>query len=307
MNKYTPTIKELAAEFVSSIDHALAGKGMTIDDFDMDLPHERARLIKTVYAKYPTVPIEIMALALDVSDLELLHAVRSIPSGLSFGMATELAEAFCKAEGVAKPYMLTEEASMRLYNMLKANSFCTETVRKVMVGCVVITRGQLFSVSPAMVHQVVLEEFGVTHAETAGLGRHPKVTLARHFTAYLCRRLTQASFPEIAMMMGKGSHSTFVEHCCLMEEAVKSEKKIVHFERMKNATYGDAVLYLEEKIMRRYGDENARKRTTQQSPTVQPAHQPGQGQSRHVRPEGQGDAEQPDGTVSGLEDRTVAA
>lgn len=305
--KYTPTPKELAAEFVAAIDHALAGQGLTIDDFDMDDPHERARLIKTVYTKYPNVSIEVLALALDVKVPELLHVVRSVPGTLSVKMASELAATFCNAEGVTKPHMLGEEPATRLYHMLTTNGFCTETVRNVMAGCAVIKRGQRFPVTAAGVYDIVSEAFGVTHVEVSGSGRHPKVIAVRRLTTYLCRHMTWASFPEIAMMFGKKSHSTFVEQYFIVEDLMEHDGKCPEFEHIKQATYRDVVLYFEAKIAKRYGGPSVFRSATQQSTTVQPAYQPGQGQSRPCRPEGQGDAQQPDGTVPRVEDRTVAA
>jgi len=46
--------------------------------------------------------------------------------------------------------------------------------------------------------------------EFAGSGRHKRVVLARSITALLARRLTTASFPEIARATGRPNHSTIV-------------------------------------------------------------------------------------------------
>jgi chromosomal replication initiator protein len=43
-----------------------------------------------------------------------------------------------------------------------------------------------------------------------GSGRHKRVVLARSLTVLLARRLTTASFPEIARAMGRPNHSTIV-------------------------------------------------------------------------------------------------
>jgi len=289
--KYKPTTKELAAEFIAAIDHALAGQGLTVDDFNMDDQHERARLIKTVYTKYPNVQVEVLALALDVKTPELLHAVRSVPGTLSSKMAGELAATFCRAEGVAKPHMLTEESATRLYHTLLENGFCTETVRGLLVGCAVIKRGQRFPVTAAGVYDIVSEAFGVTHAEVSGSGRHPKVIAVRRLTAYLCRHLTWASFPEIAMMLGKKSHSTFVEQYFIVQDLLEHSGKCPEFEHIKNATYRDVVLYFEAKIAKRYGGINDSKRTDQQSRTDsagQPRVASGGADSRLHRSEGRG-------------------
>lgn len=50
----------------------------------------------------------------------------------------------------------------------------------------------------------------VAASEFVGSGRHKRVVLARSITALLARRLTTASFPEIARATGRPNHSTIV-------------------------------------------------------------------------------------------------
>lgn len=50
----------------------------------------------------------------------------------------------------------------------------------------------------------------VEMADFLGSGRHKRVVLARSMSAYLCRRLTTMSFPEIARAMGRNNHSTII-------------------------------------------------------------------------------------------------
>ncbi len=57
---------------------------------------------------------------------------------------------------------------------------------------------------------VVQRRLGVTTEQMAGKGRSKKVVLARGLTAYLTRKLTTLSYPEIARAMGRTSHSTIV-------------------------------------------------------------------------------------------------
>ncbi|HYE01915.1 MAG TPA: DnaA/Hda family protein [Phycisphaerales bacterium] len=57
---------------------------------------------------------------------------------------------------------------------------------------------------------VVCRDLNVELDELMGRGRHPRVVLARSVTAFLCRRLTTLSFPEIARGMGRPNHSTVV-------------------------------------------------------------------------------------------------
>ena len=56
----------------------------------------------------------------------------------------------------------------------------------------------------------VCNSLSVDLSDYMGKGRHPRVVLARSLTAYLCRRLTTQSFPEIARAMGRTNHSTVI-------------------------------------------------------------------------------------------------
>ncbi len=56
----------------------------------------------------------------------------------------------------------------------------------------------------------VCRTLGVTVQEMMGIGRHPKVVLARSVIAYLARKMTTLSFPEIARQMGRPNHSTVI-------------------------------------------------------------------------------------------------
>ncbi len=56
----------------------------------------------------------------------------------------------------------------------------------------------------------VCRTLGVTVQEMMGIGRHPKVVLARSVISYLSRKLTTLSFPEIARQMGRPNHSTVI-------------------------------------------------------------------------------------------------
>ncbi len=54
----------------------------------------------------------------------------------------------------------------------------------------------------------VAQRFGMDAARLTGPSRHRQVVLARSVAAYLARRLTTRSFPEIARAMGRSNHST---------------------------------------------------------------------------------------------------
>jgi len=56
----------------------------------------------------------------------------------------------------------------------------------------------------------VCQALGIVGTDFAGRGRHPRVVLARAVVVVLARRLTTASFPEIARAMGRPNHSTVI-------------------------------------------------------------------------------------------------
>lgn len=56
----------------------------------------------------------------------------------------------------------------------------------------------------------VCEQLGVEEKAVLGKSRHRTVVLARSVTAYLARKMTTLSFPEIAARMRRSSHSTIV-------------------------------------------------------------------------------------------------
>jgi chromosomal replication initiator protein len=60
----------------------------------------------------------------------------------------------------------------------------------------------------ALLAAEITRALGVEVADLSGKGRHKTVVLAREMTVHLARRLTTASFPEIARSMGRENHST---------------------------------------------------------------------------------------------------
>lgn len=83
-----------------------------------------------------------------------------------------------------------------------------------------ITSARRRSVSVNVIATEVCAELGVDVAELHATGRHQRVVLARSMTAYLSRRLTNKSYPEIARAMARPSHSTVVTACKRMERQI---------------------------------------------------------------------------------------
>lgn len=103
-----------------------------------------------------------------------------------------------------------------------------------------ITSARRRSVSVQLIASEVCAELGVEEGELQGSGRHRRVVLARSLTAYLCRRLTNKSFPEIARAMGRPSHSTIVTACKRIEGQIGSMERVrVHDDSPAETTLQD--------------------------------------------------------------------
>lgn len=66
------------------------------------------------------------------------------------------------------------------------------------------------AIQPAEVVRVVCRALAVEPSEMSSKGRHARVVFARAVAAYLCREITNASYPEIARAIGRPTHSTIV-------------------------------------------------------------------------------------------------
>lgn len=85
------------------------------------------------------------------------------------------------------------------------------------------------------VARVVAEELRVDMSDLMSSSRHKRVVLARSIAAYLARRLTTQSFPEIAKALGRPNHSTIVTAC------QRVERQIQRSERVPADTFGETI------------------------------------------------------------------
>ncbi len=85
------------------------------------------------------------------------------------------------------------------------------------------------------VARVVAEELRVDMSDLMSSSRHKRVVLARSIAAYLARRLTTQSFPEIAKALGRPNHSTIVTAC------QRVERQIERSERVPADTFGETI------------------------------------------------------------------
>jgi chromosomal replication initiator protein len=74
----------------------------------------------------------------------------------------------------------------------------------------------------ASVIQLVCAKLAVSDADLRGRSRQEKLVLARTLTAYLSKRLTTMSYPEIARAMGRPNHSTIITACQRMARQIEN-------------------------------------------------------------------------------------
>jgi chromosomal replication initiator protein len=67
---------------------------------------------------------------------------------------------------------------------------------------------------------------GVGGAEFSGRGRHRRVVLARALVALISRKLTTASYPEIASAMGRPNHSSIITAVRRIERQIADEERV---------------------------------------------------------------------------------
>jgi len=70
----------------------------------------------------------------------------------------------------------------------------------------------------------ICRELGVAHEDFCGRGRHKRVVLARSMCAFLGRSLTTLSYPEMARMMGRPTHSTLIMACARVRDRLDDGK-----------------------------------------------------------------------------------
>ena len=125
--------------------------------------------------------------------LRLAPAAEEIVAGRCAGSVREIEGAVTRLEAIAT---LLGDGSGEVGAILAERAFADEGVR---------------ATGPVRIHDVVrasCEAIGVEEQDLTGPGRHRKVVLARGVVVFLAREMTTLSFPEIARVLGRDTHST---------------------------------------------------------------------------------------------------
>ena len=76
------------------------------------------------------------------------------------------------------------------------------------------------------IQKIVADYYGITIDDLKGKKRVAKVSLPRHIAIYLCRTMTDESFPRIGMEFGGRDHSTVMNSCDKISSDIKSNEKL---------------------------------------------------------------------------------
>ena len=98
--------------------------------------------------------------------------------------------------------------------------------------------------------QAVCDHFSVNRAAISGRSRHRHVVLARAITAYLTRRLTTMSYPEIGAAMGRPTHSTVITAVKRVERQMRGGTTFVHPVSGQEASVSECVSEITDAIDR---------------------------------------------------------
>jgi chromosomal replication initiator protein len=125
--------------------------------------------------------------------------------------------------------------SLRHHSRLTDKPISMESVQQVLGHFLVSEEPQRVTVE--RIQSSTCDYFSIRHSELVGRERHKKITLPRHLAMYLCRLLTDLSFPEIALRFGGRNHTS------ILHAFRKIEKEL-----LKNSDLQNLTNYLAKKI-----------------------------------------------------------
>jgi chromosomal replication initiator protein DnaA len=96
--------------------------------------------------------------------------------------------------------------------------------------------------------EVCADALEVEVSEVLGRGRHRRVVLARALAAYLGRRLTNLSTPEIALKLGRNNHSTVVTASRRLAGQIESGERVRVGCTHDGATLGEFATSVERRV-----------------------------------------------------------
>ena len=284
-----------ASKFVPKLDKILSMRRKTIDDFDVQSDEDLYTLLDIIYAKGRKEPLDVVALALNAERGECFRLVKRSTFPISFRIAHGFIATWLSTHGFTSLKQLGTGEAATLRALMRDNGFCQRVITYTTKEAVISLDsypGQLPTEGDLPVAEGILNRtcdfYGVSLGEVKGNGRHPMVVKARETASYLIREKTSLSFPDIARVLGRPNHSSIITMYQRVENLMTAGYVVVKVKGCKHMTMREILLYLGNE----QGTRNGRKRTTQQSTTVQPAHAAGGGRTGLHEPEGRADGSQ---------------
>jgi chromosomal replication initiator protein len=125
----------------------------------------------------------------------------ALPNDVAIYIAERIKTNIRKLEGVL--------TSLRHHWRLTGQPISRESVQQILGHFVAGDEPQ--RIAAEQIQAAICDYFNISMAELTGRERHKRVTLPRHISMYLCRLLTDLSYPEIALHF-KGRNHTSVLH-----------------------------------------------------------------------------------------------
>ena len=162
---------------------------------------------------------EISAPDLQMRTTILRHKAEAMGSPLTFDVIQYIAEHLRnnvrELEGALNKLLLHAKISMRPANLNLARE---------VLGPVMELPGQRVTIDA--IQRTVVKHFGLRMSDLKGNKRHRAVVEPRMIAMYLCRELTEASFPEIGRAFGGRDHSTVINACKRIKWNLSKEHRI---------------------------------------------------------------------------------
>lgn len=141
-----------------------------------------------------------------------------LPNDVIFFIAERITENIREMEGALK--------RLRMTSALHGKPIDLETARDVLSYLVVGAPQPRVSVED--VQRSVCKYFGIRENELLGNNRSKKYSQPRHLAQYLCRKLTNLSFPDIAQKFGGKDHTSIIYACRKVENQLKKDPNIAN-------------------------------------------------------------------------------
>ncbi|MBP5264809.1 MAG: chromosomal replication initiator protein DnaA [Lachnospiraceae bacterium] len=81
-------------------------------------------------------------------------------------------------------------------------------------------------VTPKLIIEVVAEHFGIKPEDITSQRRNAEFAFPRQIVMYLCRKLTDTSYTNIAKLLNKKDHTTIIHGCDKIEESLSTDKEL---------------------------------------------------------------------------------